>query len=197
MLHGQCLYHLPIHFVIVIRVPQLKTMNTAIDVRAKIFDVRVPGMRNEPEGDVVRKIQLDQVEKSLVDSQEHPVYLFAWDNQYFVIKVPVDYLSDLASVDVGIMLGDCYSIQPLCLDRRHNFFNDVWSRIGPACCLTTMGMEIKFQSYRILSGCETSHLSAVQIRGKNRRAKIIDINRARQASYQTSILTPGYFFPRD
>ncbi len=145
-------YHLLIH-VVVPWVSQFQAVYAAVNMRPKVSDVRMSGMGNEPEDGIARQVQLHQMEHSLLDPQEDPVRLLAGYDQYLVVEVLVDDVSDLIAIGVRVVLRDRDPIQPSGLDRRYDSPHDVRGGIGTSRCFAAVGVEIEFQAPRVLSGC--------------------------------------------
>ena len=100
------------------------------------------GMGDEPEYGVAGEVQFNQMEQSLVDSEEDPVDLLAWYDQYLIVEMLVDDVSHLAGICVGVVLSDSDPVQALGPDRRHYSPHDVRGRIGTSRCLAAVGVEI-------------------------------------------------------
>ena len=79
--------------------------------------------------------------------------LLSGDNQYLIVEVLVDDVSDLIAIGMGVVLRDRYPIQPSGLDRRYDSPHDVRGGIGTSRCFAAVGVEIEFQASRVLSGC--------------------------------------------
>ena len=146
VLLGQLHYHYVIHLVIVCRVSEFDTVNSAIYIGTKVSDTRVAGVGDKPEGDIAGKVQLHQVKQRLVDLQEYPIDLLAGDDQDLIVEIAMDYLLHFISVGMSVMLCDGDAVQSLSFDCGDDLLHDVWGRMRTGCCLATMGMKIQLQT---------------------------------------------------